>query len=284
MIIQCPACATRYEVPDQAVGREGRKVRCARCRHSWQAVAVGNEAEPPSRSPDAAKTGETTRETTGEAAGGLTSPLVSGDVGEAREGLASPLVSAGREEPCGQARGALDRHPATNGEDAAGNERAPGEECIAASVAPPDVSRETLGSRGLWQRAALIVALLAAGAILAVFFWGRPDWATPDQAGFAAAPAELVLDFPRGEQGPRQLADGTQIFGASGTITNAGDTVREVPPILIVLRDSRERIVFHWVVAPPVPQLAPGESVAVNEAITDVPRSAHYADIGWKPG
>ena len=56
-----------------------------------------------------------------------------------------------------------------------------------------------------------------------------------------------------------------------------------MPPILIVLRDARDRIVYSWEVRPPKRTLAPGESVTVNEAVTDVPRSARFAEIGWKP-
>jgi predicted Zn finger-like uncharacterized protein len=36
MIVNCPACSTRYLVEPVALGPNGRLVRCAKCDHSWQ--------------------------------------------------------------------------------------------------------------------------------------------------------------------------------------------------------------------------------------------------------
>ncbi len=35
MIVTCPSCATRYLVDPAALGEAGRRVRCARCAHTW---------------------------------------------------------------------------------------------------------------------------------------------------------------------------------------------------------------------------------------------------------
>ena len=131
--------------------------------------------------------------------------------------------------------------------------------------------------------AAAIFAAVALGLVGAVSYWGLPEWVPVTRPTFAMARPDLVLEFPAEKQDRRTLPNGTEFFGASGTVTNVGKTSHEVPSILIVLRDARDRIVYSWEVAPPRDTLAPGESMSINEAVTDVPRSAKFAEIGWKP-
>lgn len=50
MIIACPACRTRYVVPDTAIGIDGRTVRCAKCKHSW--FQEGPQLDVPVESPE----------------------------------------------------------------------------------------------------------------------------------------------------------------------------------------------------------------------------------------
>jgi len=92
-----------------------------------------------------------------------------------------------------------------------------------------------------------------------------------------------VLDFPPKRQDRRTLPNGTEYFGASGTVSNVGRETRSVPTILIVLRDKRDRVVYSWEVVPNKRELAPGETITINEAVTDVPKAAKSAEIGWKP-
>lgn len=46
MILNCPACATRFQVDPTTFGDEPRKVRCSVCRHVWQQEPLPEPAPP----------------------------------------------------------------------------------------------------------------------------------------------------------------------------------------------------------------------------------------------
>lgn len=42
MIIKCPSCLVRFIVPDNAIGSEGRKVKCNKCQNKWHQMPDTN--------------------------------------------------------------------------------------------------------------------------------------------------------------------------------------------------------------------------------------------------
>ncbi len=49
--IVCPSCQARYQLPDDSIGAEGRKVSCSSCSHKWRAHAGGEAPAPAQSSP-----------------------------------------------------------------------------------------------------------------------------------------------------------------------------------------------------------------------------------------
>ncbi len=269
MIIACPACATRYVVPDSAVGIDGRTVRCAKCRHSWF-----QEGHPIDRTAQAAAPPV-------EAAG---APVKQDEAARypdtATGGPAREDPAAGEAEPADQTENS-DIEEIAERISAPASMQEPEAQYSQFEYQPPFRSRRN--PLRIWTAAAAVFAVIALGTIAAVNYWGAPDWIPFNRPTFAANQPDLVLDFPPAQQDRRTLPNGSEFFGAVGTITNVGREGRTVPSILIVMRDQREKIVYSWVLVPPKPKLAPGEKMTVVEAVTDVPKSAKYVEIGWKP-
>jgi hypothetical protein len=150
--------------------------------------------------------------------------------------------------------------------------------------APPFTPRRNMAK--LWLIASLVFAAALLALTAAVASFGLPDWLPhPQQMPqvFGKEHAELHLSFPPARQERRMLPGGAEYFGASGTITNVGRSAQHVPTLRLVLYDASNKAVYQWDIAPPRRDLAPGESMTINEARTDVPRSARTAEIGWKP-
>lgn len=50
MILVCPSCGSKFNVPDGAIPPAGRKVKCAQCQHVWHATTA-DELKPPRPAP-----------------------------------------------------------------------------------------------------------------------------------------------------------------------------------------------------------------------------------------
>ena len=313
MIIACPACATRYVVPDSSIGVDGRTVRCAKCRHSWfqdgpeLAVPLTPTAFAPAQAEPAAPA--QTAPPVVEPVAPVAEPepsVAEADADEAAPSAPEPEVTDwDQQEPARWSEPAevvsaptAEPEPAPEPPISFAEDELPPPPPGAAPLSADEPEADDGYSRfaheplfrprrnpaRMWTIAAMLFAVVALGAVGATAWFGLPSWVPFAHPMFAEEQPGLKLDFPAKMQGQRPLSDQTWFFEANGTVTNVSQSARSVPTILAVLKDARGRIVFNAELHSPKRVLAPGESVSINEALVSVPKAAVKAEYGWKPG
>lgn len=241
MLLVCPACSTRYLVPDSAIGANGRQVRCASCAHSWfatlPALELGGPDELPLGPPEPRAPAIPPPPSLAP------QPKIPDSLSE--KSSAAPIADAFAHEPPFRPR----RNPARRWTIAA----------IAAS--------------------ALLVGGIAAVQLFGTPTLAS-ELAARIGLPVAEFDVPLLLEVPRKPE-RRTLESGNELFAVTGRVINPTSQSQRVPDILAELRDAQGRVVYGWTITPPARTLGPKAIVEFNSAEVDVPKGARALNLSF---
>lgn len=250
MILSCPACNTRYLVPDTAITGAGRQVRCASCKHSW--FQAGPAAPPPPVEelplpPPAIPTPPVTPAPS-MASSAYADPIMPPPERESAEPDERPPFFWQRKN-VHQARAAIEPKPRRN-------------------------------PAKLWTAVAIALAVLITATLGAIQYFGLPAQWTAWTNGDGATDQPLLLEVPQRPE-RRILESGNELFAVSGRIVNPTSEEQKVPDIRAELRDEQGKMVYGWTITPPKRTIDAKGTLEFNSAEVNVPRGAKELNLSF---
>ena len=267
VVIACPHCGTRYQVPPATIGADGRDVQCAHCGRNWHAKAEAPPPPPPPPKPVAkpvarpvaakpaaedalfADTHEAALDSAFEAEADKAAPPALADKGSPHTDVATAASSdvAGR---------ATTEPPA--GLDDAAHKRA------VTSFNRRQQSLLKALPMARVRRLARVSALVALMLLLGVGLGFRADIVRsyPALAGLYGAigmPVNIIGLTFEDTKTLSSLRNGQSVMQISAKIRSvAGGPVR-VPPVIVSLLSAAGKVLYEWTVTPDVVEMEPGE-------------------------
>ena len=292
MIITCPNCETSYQVADKAIGSAGRKVQCASCHESWQAMPQHN---PPPQKPgpklvEPNKTGSGPVASSGAQGGKNPGQNGSGDAGHRADDESDQIFSPKDEADLDRQ---FEREAGGAGapSSAAGQKIGPPADDKTAQSTEDDalqqervqamLQRQNKFSAGLpvarLRRAARWFGTILVVVMLAGLYQFRTEIVrfAPDLSViYEAAGMDINvvgLEFHDLET-VRTVRDGSDLLIIGAKIVNVANRQVPVPPVVVTLLDKDGADLFEWSATPEVHALSAGESFAFETQVARAPQ------------
>jgi predicted Zn finger-like uncharacterized protein len=245
MIITCPNCATRYQADAAKFPAAGRRVKCAKCGHTWH-------QDPPPPEPAA----------------------------EAEEQILRPTAPAAAEPSPAPAPQEIPRTGAFKPEP---QFEIPAHMPVVAPQGEKTDRRPLLAGRlglGLGWALLAVIILVAIWAFLRY----RQEVATawPQTASLYSAVGRPVnprgIDFTDVSY-RRERQDGQAVLAITGKLVNASGRERPVAQIRAALSDDNGRELYHWTFSSGITTLKPGKSAKFLTRISSPPPAAKHLEV-----